>query len=66
MLNIKLVFQDWQDKKGLSVYGTSLSDGQFHSGTTFRGAIYLDAEDEQEFKKAITEGNHPVFYVVLP
>lgn len=65
-MKIKLVFQDWQDKNGNSVYHTCLSDGQFHSGTTFDGDIDLDVEDELELRNAIRKENNPVFYVVLP
>ena len=65
-MQIKLVFNDWRDKKGLSIYGTGLSDGQFHAGTTFNGAIYLDDEDAAELTQAIKDGNVPVFDIVLP
>lgn len=65
-MQIKLVFNDWRDKKGLSIYGTYLSDGQFHAGTTFNGAIYLDDEDAAELTQAIKDGNMPVFDMVLP
>ena len=65
-MQIKLVFNDWRDKKGLSVYGTPLSDGQFHSGTTFNGVIYLDEEDAAELVQDIKDGYVPVFDIVLP
>ena len=65
-MQIKLVFNDWRDKKGLSIYGTGLSDGHFHAGTTFNGAIYLDDEDAAELTQAIKDGNVPVFDIVLP
>jgi len=65
-MQIKLVFNDWRDKKGLSIYGTDLTLGQFHSGTTFNGVILLDDEDAAELGKAIKDGNIPVFEIALP
>jgi hypothetical protein len=67
LMKIKLVFDDWRNKTGCSVYGSDyeLSLGNFHSGTTFPAEITLDAEDETELKESIKKGFVPVFYLVL-
>ena len=63
-MKIKLVFSDWQ-KNGQSVYSeqSELSEGNFHSGTTFDADIDLGT-DEKEFKRALINGYNPVFYVI--
>lgn len=65
-VDIKLVFEDWQ-KNGVSVYqteeGASLSYGDFHGGTTFRGKIRLDKEELDELKKALEKGFTPIFRI---
>lgn len=68
-IKVKLVFDDWQ-KKGKSVYNTEkgmqLSEGLFHSGTTFEGSMELPSLlDAQELEKAIKEGYQPVFWVTI-
>jgi len=64
-MKIKLVFADWQERGGRSVYhtavGVNLTVGQFHSGTTFSGSIRLSAEDEEELADAMRKGYQPVF-----
>ena len=66
-MKIKLVFYDWIDEHGESIYQKSnLTLGQFHSGTTFMGEIELDEEDAKELEEAIIKGNSPIFEVVLP
>jgi hypothetical protein len=65
-MKIKLVFTDWQDRNGKSVYQSDLSLGQFHSGTTFPGEIELDEEDAHELEDALMAGNTPIFEVVMP
>lgn len=65
-LCIKLVFDDWK-KNGKSIYstqkGVDLSAGDFHSGTTFKGEIHLNPEQEKEFKKALKQGYQPAFWI---
>lgn len=66
-MKIKLIFTDWHDKDGFSVYQTrsSLTEGQFHHGTTFNGTIELDAENSAELTEAIRTGNTPIFELAL-
>lgn len=65
-MQIKLIFHDWHDKDGFSVYQTrNLTGGQFHHGAVFNGAIYLDADDAEELARAMKSGNTPVFEVGL-
>ena len=65
-MRIKLVFLDWREK-GRSVYatdrGVALSQGDFHSGTTFSGTIELDAENSAELAQAMREGFQPCFWI---
>ena len=65
-MKIKLVFCDWR-KCGKSIYNTEegvfLSLGQFHSGTTFDGKIFLSSEDEKELRGSIKEGYEPIFTI---
>jgi len=67
-LAIRLVFADWLDKDHRSVYstekGVDLSMGQFHSGTTFDGAIRLDSDDRGELESAMASGYTPVFHLI--
>ena len=58
-MQIKLVFNTWEENY------PELSEGNFHSGTTFNGAIYLDYEDAAELTAAIKQGYTPVFSVML-
>jgi len=66
-MKIRLVFDDWRNKKGESVYntlvGVDLSMRDFHSGTAFTADIQLDEEGELELKEALVAGYVPVFYV---
>ena len=68
IMKIELVFEDWK-VDGKSVYntelGVNLSMGQFHSGTTFSGTIYLDEDDEKELSEAIKNGYSPIFRIYL-
>lgn len=61
IVKVKLVFHDW------NVYntekGVELSSGDFHSGTTFDGDIYLDDNQEEELKRAFSDGYTPSFVV---
>jgi hypothetical protein len=66
-MRIKLVFDDWRKYnldtgKQESVYGSSLSYGNFHSGTTFKAIIELELDDAKELKEALKSGAFPVFY----
>jgi len=61
-MKAKLVFKDWKED-GESVYNKipELSNGSFHSGTTFNIDIKLDGEEADELKKAIKAGFEPAF-----
>jgi len=67
-LAVKLVFSDWLGKDHRSVYSTEegmdLSAGQFHSGTTFEGAVRLDPGEQRELESAMASGYTPVFYLI--
>jgi hypothetical protein len=67
-MKIKVVFDDWRERGGNSVYqtekGMDLSAGQFHSGTTFEGSIELNPDDEKELADAMADGYAPAFYVI--
>ena len=58
-MKIKLIFNTWEENY------PELSEGNFHSGTTFDGAIYLNNEDAAELTAAIKQGYTPVFSVIL-
>ncbi len=66
-MKVKLVFDDWK-LRGESIYGTlegvALSEGDFHSGTTFNGEIHLDNEQESELHRALWAGFTPSFIVM--
>jgi hypothetical protein len=63
----KLVFIDWQDDTGASVYqteiGVQLSLGDLHSGSTFDAMIDLDYDDARLVRDAARLGYHPVMRV---
>ena len=58
-MRIKLVFNFWEENC------PELSEGKFHAGTTFDGAICLNNEDAAELTAAIKQGYTPVFEVCL-
>ena len=58
-MQIKLVFNFWEENY------PELSEGNFHAGTTFDGAIYLNAEDAVDLTKALKQGYTPFFSVML-
>ena len=58
-MQIKLIFNTWEENH------SELSEGNFHAGTTFNGAIYLNNEDAAELIAAIKQGYTPVFSVML-
>ena len=67
-MKIQLVFYDWKDKNGNSIYnsvdGIMLSGTVFHSGSTFDAEVSLDAEDAEFLREVLEAGEHtPVFYV---
>ncbi len=68
-MKIKLVFEDWKDPTGKSIYstleGVRLSLGDFHSGSTFTGEIFLDIEQEEDLRRSIQAGAIPVFKLYL-
>ncbi len=70
IIKIKLVFEDWRDPTGKSIYasleGVRLSLGDFHSGSTFAGSIDLDIEQEEALRRYIQAGAVPVFRLYLP
>jgi len=67
-LAVSLVFADWLGKDHRSVYsteaGVGLSMGQFHSGTTFEGAVRLDPDDRAELEAAMASGYTPMFHLI--
>jgi hypothetical protein len=65
-MKVKLVFEDWRNNEGRSVYSelTMLSTGGYHSGTTFNGEINLTTEQEDELKAYMKNGYRPVFWVL--
>jgi len=69
-MQVLLVFADWRDKSHQSVYqtekGIDLSMGDFHSGTTFKAEIVLDADAENDLRDALRDDFIPVFYVTSP
>ena len=58
-MQIKLIFNAWEENP------SELSEGKFHAGTTFDGAICLNNEDAAELTAAIKQGYTPVFSVML-
>ena len=62
-MKIKLIFDDWRNKKQKSVY-PKLSMGDFHSGSTFNGEIDLSPEQEAEFRENLEADYRPVFWVM--
>ncbi len=62
-MKIKLIFDDWQDPEGRNACYSELSRGDFHSGTTFNGEIFLDSEQASELKEALARGFNPVFWI---
>lgn len=65
---IRLVFADWKDVAGDSVYqteaGVQLSMGSFHSGSVFPAEIRLSPDDAVDLRKALARGYKPVFYAI--
>lgn len=68
-MKIKLVFDDWHNSKGQSIYshedGIDLILGDFHSGTVFDGEIDLTKGDAQWLQKQIEAGKYPIFRISL-
>ena len=68
-MKVKLVFTDWLDRDGKSVYSTDegieLSSGNFHSGTTFPGMVELDGENTEHIVSAARGGYRPVFMMIV-
>lgn len=67
-MKIKLVFHDWQDRLGNSIYnaieGINLSGGDLHHGSTFDGTIECDEDTVNDIKDALEAGARPVFRLV--
>ena len=67
-MKIKLVFTDWKNRSGQSVYnkpvGIELAKGDFHSGSTFTAEVKFDEDQVDELKSALQSGYTPVFYLV--
>ncbi len=64
-MKINLVFHDWMygGKKMNNFKGIELSMRDFHGGSTFKGEIHLDEEQEKELRQVIKQGYQPVFWV---
>lgn len=63
LVQVDLVLTDWL-KDGRSVYhdaDVDVTNGVFHAGSTFDGAIVMTAEQEQELRQALADGYEPVF-----
>ena len=69
-VEIELVFEDWQNREGKSIYyteeGVTLTCGDFHHGTVFDGEIELDESSAADLRDALDAGFRPVFVVLLP
>jgi hypothetical protein len=67
-MKAKLVFTDWRDRHGDSVYGSavgvSLSLGDFHSGTTLTAIVELDGPDAEELRTAKRKGYRAIFELI--
>lgn len=65
-MRIKLVFDNWQ-RNGESVGNTSetihLTEGDFHSGSTFMANIILTLDQRLELLAALAAGYTPVFWI---
>jgi hypothetical protein len=66
-LTVSFAFYDWL-REAVSVYnnteaGLQLSQGDFHSGTSFRGTLALDDDQVLELRQAMQGGYAPAFYV---
>lgn len=65
---IELVFMDWLDESGESIYcteaGIELTLGNFHIGTIFDGGIELDEDSATELQIALEAGFRPVFVIL--
>lgn len=63
-----MVFDDWQDDAGNSVYftdaGVRLSAGDFHPSSTFACEIELDEDSAVDLQEALETGFVPMFYAV--
>lgn len=66
-MKIRLVFDDWRNKQGESVYqtgvGIELSMGSLHSGSTFTAEVQFAADTEEDLRESLAAGYTPVFYV---
>ena len=66
---VEMVFLDWQ-REGKSIYATEegikLSSGDFHSGTTFPGVLFLNREQYEDLKEAWASGARPCFWLHPP
>lgn len=65
---IRLVFYDWQNDHGKSVYdtgeGVELTQfSEFHHGSIFEAEIMLDIDERDDLQAALESGHYPVFYV---
>ena len=65
-MEIKLVFLDWEilppDRASDAEILLHLSNGDFHSGSTFSANIDLTEEQAAELQTAMDKGYRPVFW----
>jgi hypothetical protein len=67
-MKAKLVFHDWINDSGESVYdtieGVIAGGGDLHHGSIFHGTIEFDEDTIEDLRRALAEGIRPVFYLV--
>lgn len=67
-MKYSLVFEDWRNTAGQSVYhteqGIDLSAGNLHAGSTFTCTVEMDGDDYEMIQRAAGIGVRPVFRLV--
>lgn len=67
-MRVALIFEDWQDPNGVSIYsteeGVELSMGDLHSGSTFYAELEVDEDTAEELHRANASGCKAIFRVV--
>lgn len=65
-MQIILVLQEWRDSQLKDAHLDNRADGLFSPGAYFYGTIFLEDEDEKEFKQALKDGFYPVAVIGRP